>query len=99
LHTGREKELVVNAACNRGSDGISFTFFIEDAESLNLNLPRKLALGIHQLLAGIATQTQWFIGLSQISATDAAKPSKIVGKFTLPLLIINFSGNAGVEPG
>ncbi len=69
LPAGKDKELVVNAACNRNQEGVSFTFFIQDAESLNLNLPRKLALGIHQLMAGIAIQAQWFSGLTAIAMT------------------------------
>ena len=69
LPAGKDKELVVNAACNRDQAGVSFTFFIQDAESLNLNLPRKLALGIHQLMAGIAIQAQWFSGLTAIAMT------------------------------
>ncbi len=64
LPAGKSSELVVNAACNRGQDGLSFTFFIQAAESLNLNLPRKLALGLHQLMAKIVIQAQWFSGLT-----------------------------------
>ena len=73
LRTGHDKELVVNAACNRGQDGVSFTFFIQDVESLNLNLPRKLALGIHQLMSGVAVQAQWFSGLTQLPDGDSSQ--------------------------
>jgi len=78
LSTGNDKELVANAACKREQDTVSFTFFIQDAESLNLNLPKKLALGIHQLLAEIATQAQWFTGLTQIAAVEASQASEEV---------------------
>jgi hypothetical protein len=78
LRTGHDKELVVNAACNRGQDGVSFTFFIQDAESLNLNLPRQLALGIHQLLSGVAVQAQWFSGLTQLPVGDASQVAEDV---------------------
>lgn len=64
LPAGKSSELVMNAACNRGENALSFTLFIQAAESLNLNLPRKLALGLHQLMATIVIQAQWFSGLS-----------------------------------
>lgn len=66
LPAGKSSELVVNAACNRGQEGLSFTFFIQAAESLNLNLPRKLALGLHQLMSTIVIQAQWFSGLTPL---------------------------------
>jgi hypothetical protein len=73
LQTGNDKELVVNAACNRGQESVSFTFFIQNADSLNLNLPRQLALGIHQLLSGVAIQAQWFSGLTQMAIGQASQ--------------------------
>ena len=66
-------ELVVNAACNRGEDGLSFTLFIQAAESLNLNLPRKLALGLHQLMATIVIQAQWFSGLTAAVVSSSSQ--------------------------
>lgn len=73
LPAGKSSELVVNAACNRGEDGLSFTLFIQAAESLNLNLPRKLALGLHQLMATIVIQAQWFSGLTAAVVSSSSQ--------------------------
>ncbi len=59
--------LVANASCNRTKDSLSFTFFIEGLQPVNLNLSASLALGVHQLLSGVATQAQWFSGLAPFS--------------------------------
>jgi hypothetical protein len=56
--------LVTNASCNRSKENLSFTFFIEGLQPVNLNLSASLALGVHQLLSGLATQAQWFSGLA-----------------------------------
>jgi hypothetical protein len=73
LSTCHDKLFVLNAACNRGDGGVSFTFFIQDTESMNLNLPRKLALDIHQLMAGIAVHVQWFAGLTPINVNEVSQ--------------------------
>ena len=74
LASGKPSELVINAGCNRAQESLSFKFFIQDAEPLNLNLPKKLAMGIHQLLSELAIKAQWFSGLTPID-TSAEVPA------------------------
>ena len=69
LPSGKSSELVINAACNRGQESLTFKFFVQDAEPLNLNMPKKLAMGIHQLLSGLAIKAQWFSGLTPIDTS------------------------------
>jgi len=70
LPSGKTSELVINAGCNRGKESLTFKFFVRDAEPLSLNMPKKLAMGIHQLLSGLANKAQWFSGLTPIDTSD-----------------------------
>jgi hypothetical protein len=63
LSTGTDIILVANASCNRGEDQLTFTFFMNGLQPVNLNLSASLATGIFQLLSDLAIKAQWFTGL------------------------------------
>ncbi len=63
LSTGTDIILVTNASCNRGEDQLTFTFFMNGLQPVNLNLSASLATGIFQLLSDLVIKAQWFIGL------------------------------------
>lgn len=73
LNTGNNAALIINAACNRNDESVTFTLFIQDAEPLNLNLPKNLAMGIHQLMSGLTSQAQWFAGLTTIAGAGSTQ--------------------------
>lgn len=79
LEKGHESVLVLNAGCVRSDEGLTFTFMIEGAQPLNLNLSSALATAIYQLLIDVAKRTQWFDGLGpklEVNSTQAAMPSE-----------------------
>lgn len=81
LDAGKKAALVLNAACNRSDENLTFTFFMENMEPLNLNLTKQLGLGIHQMLAGLVAQAQWFNGLPQaVMASDTELESDSINQ-------------------
>ncbi len=72
LNVGHAAILVANAACQQTESGLTFTFFIEPLQPVNLNLSAHLGLGVSQLMTELSHRAQWF-GTTTIGQRDTSQ--------------------------
>ena len=72
LNVGHAAILVANAACQQTESGLTFTFFIEPLQPVNLNLSAHLGAGVSRLMTELSQRAQWF-GTTTIGQRDTSK--------------------------
>ncbi len=72
LNVGHAAILVANAACQQTDTGLTFTFFIEPLQPVNLNLSAHLGVGVSQLMTELSHRAQWF-GTTTIGQRDTSQ--------------------------
>ena len=72
FNVGHAAILVANAACQQTDSGLTFTFFIEPLQPVNLNLSAHLSVGVSQLMTELSHRAQWF-GTTTIGQRDTSQ--------------------------